>query len=62
MAAEDSRSVEAVGELCRLALVASRLGCRVQLLDVDAGLHDLIVLAGVGDLLLDDEAEVRDLP
>lgn len=40
-------------ELCRLALAASRLGCRVLLVDVDPALHDLLVLAGVDELLLD---------
>lgn len=43
----------AVDELCRLALAAHRLGCRVQLLDVEPDLRDLLVLAGVDDLLVD---------
>lgn len=43
----------AVDELCRLALTAHRLGCRVQLLDVEPDLRDLLVLAGVDHLLLD---------
>jgi hypothetical protein len=51
--ADPSRDVEAVDELCRLALAAHRLGCRVQLHDVDPGLRELLRLAGVNHLLLD---------
>jgi hypothetical protein len=51
--ADPSRNVEAVDELCRLALAAQRLGCRVQLHDVDPGLRELLRLAGVDHLLLD---------
>ena len=44
----------AVDELCRLALHASRLGCRVLLVDVRPALRDLLELAGVDELLLGD--------
>lgn len=62
MAVEGARSVEDVDELCRLALAANRLGCRVRLVDVDADLRDLLALAGVDRLLLDPEPMNRDLP
>ncbi len=45
-------AAEAVDDLCRLAQVARRLGCRVRLVDVDPGLRDLLEFAGVDDLLL----------
>jgi hypothetical protein len=54
--------LEAVDELCRLALAAGRLGCRVMLVDVDAALHELLVLAGVDELLLGVASERSDLP
>ena len=54
MTAPQSLDMEAVDELCRLALCASRLGCRVVLVDVDPELHDLLELAGVDELLLRD--------
>ncbi len=41
----------AVDELCRLAVAARRLGCRVRLTDVDPALAELLELAGVGDLV-----------
>lgn len=56
MAAPETGSapdLEAVEELCRLALAAGRLGCRVLLVDVDPALQDLLVLAGVDEVLLD---------
>lgn len=62
MAIEGELTVEAVDELCRLALAATRLGCRVRLFDVDAELRELLVLTGVDELLLDDQLEVGDLP
>lgn len=62
MAHPDAKDISAVDELCRLALAASRLGCRVRLVDVDAELRDLLVLAGVDGLLLDDDPTERDLP
>jgi hypothetical protein len=49
--------LDAVDELCRLALVARRLGCRVLLRDVDPALHELLVLAGVDAILLCDEPD-----
>lgn len=48
-------------ELCRLVLAAGRFGCRVLLVDVDPALHDLLVLAGVDDLLLGDAPDRSDL-
>ena len=51
--------MEAVDELCRLALSAGRLGCRVVLVDVDPELRDLLELAGVDEVLLDDFHETR---
>jgi len=54
--------VEAVDELCRLALAAGRLGCRILLVDVDPALHDLLVLAGVGELLIGDAPDRSGLP
>ena len=58
----EERSVEAVDELCRLALAATRLGCRVRLLDLDADLCALLSMAGVDGLFLGDEEHVGDLP
>ena len=52
----------AVDELCRLAVAASRLGCRVVLVDVDPALHDLLVLAGVDEVLLGVAPDRSDLP
>ena len=54
--------LEAVDELCRLAVAAGRLGCRVLLVDVDPALHDLLVLAGVDELLLGVAPDRSDLP
>lgn len=51
--AETAPDMAAVDELCQLALAAHRLGCRVQLLDVEPDLRDLLELAGVDHLLLD---------
>jgi anti-anti-sigma regulatory factor len=56
------RDVEAVDELCRLALHAARLGCRVLLVDVDPALRDMLELAGVDQLLLEAPHESEDLP
>lgn len=47
----DAPDLDAVEELCRLALNARRLGCRVQFLDVDPALRDLLCLAGVGEMV-----------
>ena len=41
-------------ELCRLALVAGRLGCRVRLEGASDELRGALVLAGVDDLLVAD--------
>ncbi|WP_436792898.1 hypothetical protein [Actinospongicola halichondriae] len=43
-----------VGDLCRLALAARRLGCRVRIEGASDDLRDLLVLAGVGSLLTDE--------
>lgn len=53
--------LEAVDELCRLAVAASRLGCRVLLVDVDPALHGLLVLAGVDEMLLGIAPDRSDL-
>lgn len=45
--------LRAVDELCRLVRVAQRLGCTVRLIDVPPAVRDLLVLAGVHDVLLD---------
>ena len=50
---DTGRDMAAVDELCRLALAANRLGCRVQLVDVEPCLSDLLELAGMHHLLLD---------
>jgi hypothetical protein len=41
-----------VDELCRLATLVRRLGCRVHLAGADAELCELLELAGVADVLL----------
>jgi hypothetical protein len=48
MTGADLRDVD---ELCRLALAARRLGCRVHLAGTGPDLRALIRLAGVGDVL-----------
>ena len=62
MTAQPKLDMEAVDELCRLALSAGRLGCRVVLVDVEPELRDLLELAGVDEVLLDDFHEYEDLP
>lgn len=47
--------LRAVDELCRLALAARRLGCRVRILDADPALVALLDLAGLTDVLVTDE-------
>ena len=42
--------VDAVHELCRAALAARRLGCRLTLVDPDPALLDLLELTGTVDL------------
>ena len=54
--------LETIDELCRLALLAGRLGCRVLLVDVDPELRELLQLAGVSDVLLEAPVERTDLP
>ncbi len=54
--------LQAVDELCRLAVAAGRLGCRVLIVDVDPALHDLLVLAGVDGVLLGESPRRSDLP
>jgi hypothetical protein len=54
--------LEALDELCRLALVAGRLGCRVVLIDVAPALRELLALAGVDGLFLDEPRNRSDLP
>jgi anti-anti-sigma regulatory factor len=41
----------AVDELCRLVVVARRLGCDVHLTGVDPDLRSLLDVAGVADLM-----------
>lgn len=53
----DATELDAVDELCRLALNARRLGCRLRLLDADPGLLELLELAGVGGILLCRDAD-----
>jgi anti-anti-sigma regulatory factor len=53
--------VEPVDELCRLALTARRLGCRVVLVDVDPELRELLEIAGVDEILLADPDEFQDV-
>ncbi len=60
MATLDKAQLEAVDELCHLAVRARRLGCRVLLTDVSPELRTSIVLAGVAHVLLGTEE--RDLP
>lgn len=50
-------SLRAVDELCRLALAARRLGCRVRLEGASDELRSMLDLAGVDGLLLDERAE-----
>ncbi len=47
--------LRAVDELCRLVVVAQRLGCRVRLEGVSPQLHGLLDLAGVGDVVVDPD-------
>ena len=50
--------LRAVDELCRLAVAARRLGCRVHLSGTPAHLRELLDLAGVSDVLSDCPAEM----
>lgn len=49
--------LRAVDELCRLALAARRLGCRLHLTDTDPELRALLDLAGLDDVLRECPAE-----
>lgn len=49
----------AVDDLCRLAIAARKLGCRVHLVGADADLRTVLELAGVDDVLGDCPAEQR---
>ncbi len=53
--------LQAVDELCRLAVAARRLGCLIHLVDADPELRALIDLAGVDDVLGSCPARPRDL-
>jgi hypothetical protein len=46
--AADLRDVD---DLCRLAVVARRLGCHIHVPEIDRGLWELIELAGVVDVV-----------
>ncbi|WP_420450594.1 hypothetical protein [Ilumatobacter sp.] len=52
--------LDAVDELCRAALAARRLGCRVALVDPDPALLDLLRLTGAADVF--DIGPDRDPP
>lgn len=52
--------LDAVDDLCRLSLVAGRLGCRVRLEGASSELCDLLELAGVEEILFSDN--VRSSP
>lgn len=54
--------LEAIDELCRLVLVARRLGCDVQFGNVDPDLRAAIDLAGVGDLIVDAPSSLAPPP
>ncbi|MDE0802465.1 MAG: STAS domain-containing protein [Acidimicrobiales bacterium] len=53
--AVDASDLGEVDLLCRLALSAKRLGCRVHLTDVSPELRSLIELAGMDAVLLGPE-------
>jgi len=46
-----SADLDDVDDLCRLAVAARRLGCRIHLADADPELRSLIELAGIDDVL-----------
>ena len=56
----------AVDDLCQLVLVAQRLGCTVKLAGASDELRALLSLAGVSELLIDDQPDLHlhetDLP
>lgn len=53
--------LQTVDELCRLAIAARRLGCRLHLADADPQLRELIDLAGVDDVLATCPAAASDV-
>ena len=58
--AVDASDLGEVDLLCRLALSAKRLGCRVHLTDVSPELRSLIELAGMDAVLLrPEETDLR---
>lgn len=57
-----TQDLEAVEELCRLALVARRLGCRVRLEGAPDDLRALLSLAGVENLLLTEPPDLDPNP
>lgn len=54
-----SPDLQAVDELCRLAVAARRLGCSIHLAGADPELHALLDLAGVSDVLGECPADRR---
>lgn len=54
--------LRAVDELCRLALAARRVGCRIHLDGAGPELRALLDLAGVGDVLVDCPTARRPAP
>jgi len=53
-----SPDLGAVDDLCRLALVAQRLGCTMRLTGVSDELRVLLDLAGVTGLVLDEQVDL----
>jgi hypothetical protein len=49
---DDPAELALVDLLCRMQLMAMRLGCRIVVVEPSAGLRELIHLAGVDDVLL----------
>jgi len=45
------RGLDSIDDLCRLVLVAHRLGCRVSIEVGDPALAELLELAGISDLV-----------
>ena len=61
MGSRPEPDLEAVDELCRMAVAARRLGCRVVLVDVEPALREVLEISGVDDLLTEAPAG-SDLP
>jgi anti-anti-sigma regulatory factor len=49
-----------VDTLCALLLTARRLGCTIHVCDASAELREVIVLAGLEDVLLEPDAQPFD--